>query len=154
MWRPFFHRLHARPHLLLHSFGRVYPRKGYQIPEAGRAARGTNIVNILPTDPGERVVCMLPEREGAKFLFLCTKNGTVKRMNLEVMRNIRKNGIRALNIDEDDELISACVTDGSCNILLAHGRTATPSALTRTTPSPMGATPWACAASSCAAATT
>ena len=101
------------------SFGRVYPRKGYQIPEAGRAARGTNIVNILPTDPGERVVCMLPEREGAKFLFLCTKNGTVKRMNLEVMRNIRKNGIRALNIDEDDELISACVTDGSCNILLA-----------------------------------
>ena len=101
------------------SFGRVYPRKGYQIPEAGRSARGTNIVNILPTDPGERVVCMLPEREGAKFLFLCTKNGTVKRMNLEVMRNIRKNGIRALNIDEDDELISACVTDGSCNILLA-----------------------------------
>ena len=101
------------------SFGRVYTRKGYQIPEAGRAARGTNIVNILPTDPGERVVCMLHETEGVQYLFLSTKNGTVKRLNLDIMRNIRKNGLRALNIDEGDELISACATDGSCNILLA-----------------------------------
>ena len=101
------------------SFGKAYQRKGYQIPEAGRSARGTNIVNILPTDPGERVVCMLHQREGAKFLFLSTANGTVKRMSLEAIRNIRKNGIRALNIDEGDELISACLTDGRRNILLA-----------------------------------
>ena len=153
MWRPFSTASTHDRIFFFTSFGRVYPRKGYQIPEAGRAARGTNIVNILPTDPGERVVCMLPEREGAKFLFLCTKNGTVKRMNLEVMRNIRKNGIRALNIDEDDELISACVTDGSCNILLA---TADGYAICfdENDARPMGARPWACAASSCAAATT
>ena len=62
---------------------------------------------------------MLHERDGAQFLFLSTANGTVKRMKLDVMRNIRRNGIRALNIDEGDELISACLTDGSCNILLA-----------------------------------
>ena len=105
--------------LFFSSFGRVYQRKGYQIPEAGRAARGTNIVNILPTEAGERIVCMLHQREGAKFLFLSTANGTVKRMSLEAIRNIRKNGIRALNIDEGDELISAVLTDGQRNILLA-----------------------------------
>ena len=110
---------HDRIFFFFTSFGRVYTRKGYQIPEAGRAARGTNIVNILPTDPGERVVCMLHETEGVQYLFLSTKNGTVKRLNLDIMRNIRKNGLRALNIDEGDELISACATDGSCNILLA-----------------------------------
>ncbi len=105
--------------LFFTSLGRAYQRKGYQIPEAGRAAKGTNIVNILPTEPGERVVCMLHEREGANFLFLCTANGTVKRMSLDTIRNIRRNGIRALNIDDGDELISACLTDGQRNILLA-----------------------------------
>ena len=105
--------------LFFTSLGKVYQRKGYQIPEAGRAARGTNIVNILPTDPGERVVCMLHEREGAKYLFMSTANGTVKRMSLEAIRNIRRSGIRALNIDEGDSLISACLTDGERNILLA-----------------------------------
>ena len=105
--------------LFFTSFGRAYRRKGYQIPEAGRAARGTNIVNILPTDSGERVVCMLHEREGAKYLFMSTAKGTVKRMSLEAIRNIRKTGIRALNIDEGDELISAVLTDGQRNMLLA-----------------------------------
>ena len=62
---------------------------------------------------------MLHEREGANFLFLCTANGTVKRMSLDTIRNIRRNGIRALNIDDGDELISACLTDGQRNILLA-----------------------------------
>ena len=105
--------------LFFTSLGKAYQRKGYQIPEAGRSARGTNIINILPTDPGERVVCMLHQREGAKYLFLSTANGTVKRMSLEAIRNIRRNGIRALNIDEGDELISAVLTDGQRNILLA-----------------------------------
>ena len=105
--------------LFFTSFGRAYQRKGYQIPEAGRAARGTNIVNILPTDSGERVVCMLHEREGAKYLFMSTAKGTVKRMSLEAIRNIRKTGIRALSIDEGDELISAVLTDGQRNMLLA-----------------------------------
>ena len=105
--------------LFFTSFGRAYRRKGYQIPEAGRAARGTNIVNILPTDSGERVVCMLHEREGAKYLFMSTAKGTVKRMSLEAIRNIRKTGIRALSIDEGDELISAVLTDGQRNMLLA-----------------------------------
>ena len=105
--------------LFFTSFGRAYRRKGYQIPEAGRAARGTNIVNILPTESGERVVCMLHEREGAKYLFMSTAKGTVKRMSLEAIRNIRKTGIRALSIDEGDELISAVLTDGQRNMLLA-----------------------------------
>ena len=105
--------------LFFTSFGRAYRRKGYQIPEAGRAARGTNIVNILPTDSGERVVCMLHERDGAKYLFMSTAKGTVKRMSLEAIRNIRKTGIRALSIDEGDELISAVLTDGQRNMLLA-----------------------------------
>ena len=105
--------------LFFTSFGRAYRRKGYQIPEAGRAARGTNIVNILPTDSGERVVCMLHEREGAKYLFMSTAKGTVKRMSLEAIRNIRKTGIRALSIDEGDELISAVLTDGQRNMLLS-----------------------------------
>ena len=105
--------------LFFTSFGRAYRRKGYQIPEAGRAARGTNIVNILPTDSGERVVCMLHEREGAKYLFMSTANGTVKRMSLEAIRNIRKTGIRAISIDECDSLISAVLTDGQRNMLLA-----------------------------------
>ena len=105
--------------LFFTSFGRAYRRKGYQIPEAGRAARGTNIVNILPTDSGERVVCMLHEREGAKYLFMSTANGTVKRMSLEAIRNIRKTGIRAISIDEGDSLISAVLTDGQRNMLLA-----------------------------------
>ena len=105
--------------LFFTSLGRVYQRKGYQIPEAGRAARGTNIVNILPTESGERVVCMLHEREGAKYLFMSTANGTVKRMSLEAIRNIRKTGIRAISIDEGDSLISAVLTDGQRNMLLA-----------------------------------
>ncbi len=107
--------------LFFSSLGKVYCKKGYLIPEAGSAAKGTNIVNVLPTEPGERISAMLhgngfPED---KFLFFVTKNGTVKRLRSSELKNIRKNGIRALNLAEDDELIAALETDGKKNVLIA-----------------------------------
>ncbi len=106
--------------LFFTSFGRVYRKKGYQIPEAGRAARGTNIVNILPVEPGEKVSAMLHVREfGDMYIFMVTRSGTVKRLPLDAIKNIRKTGIRALSIAEDDELITVCLTDGKQNILIA-----------------------------------
>ena len=107
--------------LFFTSLGRCYRKKGYQIPEAGRTARGTNIVNIIPTESGERVNAMLHVRDmdSGMFIVMVTKNGTVKRMRLDAIRNIRKSGIRALNIDEGDELISVRLTDGKQNILIA-----------------------------------
>jgi DNA gyrase subunit A len=106
--------------LFFTNMGRVYRKKGYQIPEASRTARGSNIVNILPLDPGERVTACVHARElnGDRFLFFITKNGTVKRISAESLKNIRTNGIRALHLDEGDELISVRETDGSQNILL------------------------------------
>ncbi len=106
--------------LFFTSFGRVYRKKGYQIPEAGRAARGTNIVNILPVEPGEKVSAMLHVREfGYMYIFMVTRSGTVKRLPLDAIKNIRKTGIRALSIAEDDELITVRLTDGKQNILIA-----------------------------------
>ena len=106
--------------LFFTSFGRVYRKKGYQIPEAGRTARGTNIVNIIPVEPGEKVGAMLHVRElGDMYIFMVTRNGTVKRLPLDAIKNIRKTGIRALSIAEDDELITVRLTDGKQNILIA-----------------------------------
>ena len=106
--------------LFFTSFGRVYRKKGYQIPEAGRAARGTNIVNILPVEPGEKGSAMLHVREfGDMYIFMVTRSGTVKRLPLDAIKNIRKTGIRALSIAEDDELITVRLTDGKQNILIA-----------------------------------
>ena len=106
--------------LFFTSFGRVYRKKGYQIPEAGRAARGTNIVNILPVEPGEKVSAMFHVREfGDMYIFMVTRSGTVKRLPLDAIKNIRKTGIRALSIAEDDELITVRLTDGKQNILIA-----------------------------------
>ena len=106
--------------LFFTSFGRVYRKKGYQIPEAGRAARGTYIVNILPVEPGEKVSAMLHVREfGDMYIFMVTRSGTVKRLPLDAIKNIRKTGIRALSIAEDDELITVRLTDGKQNILIA-----------------------------------
>ncbi len=101
--------------------GRAYRKKGYLIPEAGRTARGTNIVNIIPVEPGERVNAMLHmrEMEDGSYLVLATRNGTVKRMELTALKNIRNSGIRALGLDEGDELINVMLTDGSQNILMA-----------------------------------
>jgi len=108
--------------LFFTNTGRVYRKKGYQIPESGKTARGTNIVNILPVEPGESVSAMIHTRDIVnedRFLFMITRNGTVKRLPVGTLRNIRNNGIRALNLDEGDELISVRETDGNCNILIA-----------------------------------
>ena len=103
--------------------GRCYRRKGYQIPVSGKAAKGTNIVNILPVEPGERIQTMIHTRnisdEENRFLFMVTKQGTVKRLAVSALKNIRSNGIRALNLDEGDELITVKETNGECNILIA-----------------------------------
>ncbi len=102
--------------------GKVYRKKGYQIPESGRAARGTNIVNIIQVEPGERVQTMLHYREKSErelYLTMVTRNGTVKRLPVETLKNLRSNGIRALNLDEGDELVSVRETDGNQRILIA-----------------------------------
>ena len=107
--------------LFFTNFGRVYIKKGYLIPVAGRNARGTNIVNIIQVDPGERVSAMIRGRgfEEDKFLIMVTRNGTVKRLDQSALKNIRTSGIRALGLDEGDELISVMQTDGVQNILIA-----------------------------------
>ena len=107
--------------LFFTSAGRVYVRKGYRIPEASRAAKGTNIVNILPLQPEERISAMIHARsyDEDSYLVFVTRGGTVKRLNQSALKNIRSNGIRALNLDEGDELISVRQTDGSQNILIA-----------------------------------
>ena len=101
--------------------GRCYRKKGYLIPEAGRTARGVNIVNFIQVEKDEKVNAMLHVREmdDDSFLVFSTRNGTVKRMPLSALRNIRTSGIRALTLDEGDELINVMRTDGSRNILMA-----------------------------------
>ena len=107
--------------LFFMNTGRVYVKKGYTIPEAGRGARGTNLVNILQIDPGEKVSAMIRGRGFAEdqYLFFVTKNGTVKRMAQAALKNIRSSGIRALNLDEGDELIAVIPTMGDEKILIA-----------------------------------
>ena len=105
--------------------GRVYIKKGYNIPEAGRTARGTNLVNIIQMDNSaenqEKIAAMIAGRalDEESYLVFVTRNGTVKRMSQAALRNIRSNGIRALNLDEGDELISVIQTGGNENILIA-----------------------------------
>ncbi|MCD7767216.1 MAG: DNA gyrase subunit A [Oscillospiraceae bacterium] len=107
--------------LFFTSTGRVYIKKGYSIPEASRSARGQNIVNILPLQPGERISAMICGRsyDADCYLVFITKNGTVKRLPQSALKNIRSIGIRALTLAEDDELISVRQTDGAQNILIA-----------------------------------
>jgi len=101
--------------------GRVHRKKGYLIPEAGRTARGTNIVNILPLEPDERVTAMLLTRDfpDNEYLAMVTRNGTVKRLQLSAVYTARKAGIRVLSLDEGDELIGVMRTSGSDNLLIA-----------------------------------
>ena len=107
--------------LFFTNLGRVYVKKGYLIPEASRNAKGTSLVNILPVEPGEKVTAMIQVRgfEEDKYLFMVTRGGTVKRMAQSAIKNIRARGIRALNLDEGDELIAVRKTDGDENILIA-----------------------------------
>ena len=101
--------------------GKVHHRKGFQIPEAGRTARGTAIVNVLPLEPGERVTAMVITREfnDEEYLMMCTKYGTVKRIPFIALKTNRKGGIRAITLDEGDELINVIRTNGNDNIILA-----------------------------------
>ena len=105
--------------------GRVYIKKGYNIPEAGRTARGTNLVNIIQMDNSaenqEKIAAMIGGRglDEDSYLVFVTRNGTVKRMSQAALKNIRANGIRALNLDDGDELISVIQTSGDENILIA-----------------------------------
>ena len=108
--------------LFFTNTGRVYRRKGYQIPASGKTAKGTNIVNVLPVEPGESVSAMIKTddiSDGEKFLVMVTRNGTVKRLPCASLKNLRNNGIRALKLDEGDELISVRETDGDKKILIA-----------------------------------
>ena len=102
--------------------GRVFRKKGYQIPEAGRTARGTNIVNILQVEQGEKVSAMIHTRDLDNtdlFLTMVTRNGTVKRLPVEALKNIRQSGIRALTLEEGDELIEVKETNGRHKIIIA-----------------------------------
>ena len=102
--------------------GKVYRKKGYQIPESGKAAKGVNIVNILQVETGEKVQAMLHFRETGDeqlYLFMTTRNGTVKRLEVSALKNLRNNGIRALTLDEGDQLISVVETRGHDRVLIA-----------------------------------
>ena len=110
--------------LFFMNSGRVYVKKGYSIPSAGRAAKGTNIVNILPVEAGEdgeKVSAMIRCRsfEEDSYLVFVTKNGTVKRMEQAALKNIRSSGIRAITLDEGDELIAVIPTSGNDTVLIA-----------------------------------
>ena len=102
--------------------GKVYRKKGYQIPESGKAAKGVNIVNIIQVETGEKVQAMLHFREQSEeelYLFMTTRNGTVKRLEVSALKNLRNNGIRALTLDEGDQLISVVETRGHDRVLIA-----------------------------------
>ena len=107
--------------LFFTDMGKVHHRKGYQIPEAGRTARGTAIVNVLPLDPGESVTAMVITREfnENEYLMMVTAQGTVKRIPFIALKTNRKGGIRALTLNEGDHLINVIRTEGDDNILLA-----------------------------------
>ena len=106
--------------LFFTNLGKVHRRKGYQIPEAGRTAKGTNLVNVLPFEPGEKVTAGITVHEfDEDYLVFVTRNGTVKRLELASLNTARKAGIRALTLSEGDELIAVMKTDGKQDILLA-----------------------------------
>ena len=107
--------------LFFTSIGKVHRRKGYQIPESGRTARGTAVVNVLPLEPEEKVTAMLLTRtmEEERYLTFVTRRGTVKRLELSLLNTARKAGIRALSLDEGDELVAVLSTGGNDNIILA-----------------------------------
>ena len=106
--------------LFFTNLGKVHRRKGYQIPEAGRTAKGTNLVNILPFEPGEKVTAGITVHEfDEDYLVFVTRNGTVKRLELASLNTARKAGIRALTLSEGDELIAVMKPDGKQDILLA-----------------------------------
>ena len=107
--------------LFFTDLGRVHHRKGYQIPEASRTARGTAIVNVLPLEPGESVTAVVTTREfqADEYLMMVTRSGTIKRMPFNALKTNRRGGIRAITLDEGDHLINVIRTKGDDNILIA-----------------------------------
>ena len=107
--------------LFFTDIGKVHHRKGYQIPEAGRTARGTAMVNVLPLEPGETVTAMVVTREfnDDEFLVMATRKGVVKRLPFVALKTNRRTGIRAITLDQDDHLINVIRTNGNDNIILA-----------------------------------
>ncbi|MFR2365849.1 MAG: DNA gyrase subunit A [Eubacterium sp.] len=106
--------------LFLTNIGRIYKLKGYEIPEAGRTARGMAIVNLLQLQPGEKISAMVQMREfeDDKYLIMATKNGTIKKTPINAYTNIRKSGIQAITLREGDELIDVTISDNTHNIML------------------------------------
>ena len=107
--------------LFFTNIGKVHRLKGYRVPEASRTAKGTPIINVLPLEAGESVTAMLHGNsleEPERFLMMATRMGTVKRITLQSINTARKSGIRALSLDEGDELISVDVTDGNQDVML------------------------------------
>ncbi len=100
--------------------GRVYKLRAYEIPEAGRVAKGTNIINLISIEPDERIETVLSIRDNTKdgFLFMATKKGIVKKTPLSDFKNLRKNGLIAINLREGDELLKVKVTRGDANIII------------------------------------
>ena len=100
--------------------GRVYRLKGYEVPEAGRTARGTAIINLLQLEPGETISAVIPieDFDGNKFLFMATKDGSVKKTPLYEYANIRKTGLIAINLREEDQLIEVKITDNDQDVFL------------------------------------
>ena len=107
------------------NFGRVYRLKAYEIPEASRTSRGTAIVNILQMNPGEKITAIIPIKdfEENKNLFMITKNGIAKKTSVMEYMNVRKNGLAAISLRDDDELIEVKITDKNTEIFLVtkHG---------------------------------
>ena len=107
--------------LFFTNLGRMYRIKAYQIPEAGRTARGTAIINLLMLQPEEQVRAVIPVKEftEGKYLFMCTEQGTVKKTPLMDFSHVRKTGIAAITLKEDDDLIEVKLTDGDRNVFIA-----------------------------------
>ncbi|MBQ5813214.1 MAG: DNA gyrase subunit A, partial [Clostridia bacterium] len=107
--------------LFFTNLGRMYRLKGYQIPESSRTGKGMNIINLLQLESGEKITSMLPVRsfEEDSYIFLTTKQGTVKRTEMKLLDSARKTGIRAIGLEEGDELVSVMVTDGNDKIIIA-----------------------------------
>ena len=101
--------------------GRTYRLKGYEVPEGSRNSKGMNIVNLLPLEAGEKVSAMIrvPEYDPDAFLCMVTRKGIIKRTSLDAYRNVRKNGVIAINLDDDDELAWVRLTSGNDDLLIA-----------------------------------
>jgi len=107
--------------LFFSSLGKVYELKAYEIPEAGRQARGTPIINLIQVVPGERIQAVIPVRDvdDKKYIVMATRKGYIKKSPIEEFINIRKGGLVAITLREDDELIQAQLTDGHREIIMA-----------------------------------